>query len=86
MSRKAKVLLEEKKTWSRPRMDVASLGYNWWKVPADSLIKSTLVVIEHLHEGGQEDSHHVARRMRSAARDILINPSGFQATNTTNKK
>ena len=47
MSRKAKVPAEEKKKWTRPLMDIASLGYNFWKMPADGLIKDTLVFIEH---------------------------------------
>ena len=86
MSRKSKVSLEEKKKWSRPRMDIASLGYSFWKLPADSMIKNTLVFIEHkADEQGSDDIHHVARMMRSSARAILINPDRFEAAASTHK-
>ena len=82
MSRKAKVSAEDKKQWSRPRMDIASLGYSHWKVPGDFLVKNTLVFIEHQKndDSSNEDSHFVARRMRSTARSILINQGSTNAS------
>ena len=81
MSRKAKVPEEAKKKWARPRLNIASLGYDYWKLPADSLIRDTLVFIEH--NGRQDlspdeyDPLRLARKMRSSARAILLNPDGL---------
>ena len=85
MSRKAKVSAEDKKQWSRPRIDIASLGYSHWKVPGDFLVKNTLVFIEHQKNddrSSNEESHFVARRMRSTTRSILINPASTNASAT----
>ena len=81
MSRKAKVPEEAKKKWARPRLNIASLGYDYWKLPADSHIRDTLVFIEH--SGRQDlspdecDPLRLARKMRSSARAILLNPDGL---------
>ena len=56
MSRKAKVPEEAKKKWARPRLTIASLGYDYWKRPADSLIRNTLVFIEHNQQQQGPDS------------------------------
>ena len=80
MSRKAKVPEEVKKKWARPRLAIASLGYDYWKRPADSLIRNTLVFIEHNNDGRHDhDEHHAVRKMRSSARAILLNPDGLDA-------
>ena len=82
MSRKAKVPEEAKKKWARPRLNIASLGYDYWKLPADSLIRDTLVFIEHngrqeLSSADEYDPLRLARKMRSSARAILLNPDGL---------
>ena len=83
MSRKAKVSEEEKKKWARPRLTIASLGYDYWKQPADSLIRDTLVFIEHNKQHDEHDHLHVARKMRSSARAILLNPDGLDVLSST---
>ena len=78
MSRKAKVPEEAKRKWARPRLTIACLGYDHWKRPADSLIRNTLVFLEHCHDGRHDhDDHPAARKMRSSARAILLNPDGL---------
>ena len=61
MSRKAKVPDDEKKTWCKPRIDLANLGYNYWKKPNDSLMRNTLVFIDHKQhqERNEYDQHQV---------------------------
>ena len=61
MSRKAKVPDDEKKTWCKPRIDLANLGYNYWKKPNDSLMRNPLVFIDHKQhrEGNGYDQHQV---------------------------
>ena len=86
MSRKAKVPEEAKKKWARPRLTIASLGYDFWKRPPDSLIRNTLVFIEHnqQHQPDHDyDDHYVARKMRSSARAILLNPDGLDASTSS---
>ena len=93
MSRKAKVPEEAKKKWTRPRLTIASLGYDYWKQPADSLLRNTLVFIEHnddrqkpdrgRHDNDPDDVFdllHVARKMRSSARAILLNPDDLETS------
>ena len=81
MSRKAKVPEEAKKKWARPRLTITSLGYDYWKLPADSLIRDTLVFIEHNARqdpfNDECDPLRLARKMRSSARAILLNPDGL---------